>query len=186
MEKLVEIFLEKNKEINLSAIRDVDSVMIKHINDSLEINKLIEFKAKDKVIDLWSGGGFPMLPLAIQNPKTEFVWIDARKKKINAINEMIEKLWIKNAKWVWSRAEEHKDNYDILITRAVWYVDKLFKWWYHLVKKWWYFILYKEKNDEEYQDLEKICKNKKMKIEKIHEYQLFDWDITRVIYIIKK
>lgn len=184
--KLINCFILKNNQINLSAIRDEEWIRIKHINDSLELNKVLKLKPWYKVIDLWTWGWFPLIPLAISNPEVYFTWIDARRKKIDAINEIIKELWINNAKWIWARWEDHKEKYDILVTRAVWYVDKLFQWWYHLIKNWWYFILFKQKNEEEESDLLKICKKKWIKIEKKHTYKLFEWDIERIIYVLKK
>ena len=74
---LVKVFLEKNKQINLSAIRDENWVMLKHIKDSLELEKIIEWNEWMKVADVWTGGGFPLMPLAISHPECNFMWIHA-------------------------------------------------------------------------------------------------------------
>ena len=52
---LIKAFLEKNKHINLSAIRDEDDVRIKHIQDSLELEKLIDWKEGMKIADVGTG-----------------------------------------------------------------------------------------------------------------------------------
>lgn len=186
LEKLVEIFLEKNKHINLSSIKTYEWVWTKHILDSIEFLKIFDISWWKKILDLWTGWGFPLIPLAIENTDSQFIWLDSKKKKINAINEIIQKLWINNVKGIWSRWQEHKNKYDILTSRAFAYVDKLFNCWYHLVKNNWYFVLYKQENDLEKEILKKICKQKSLKLEIEYKYQLFDWDINRIIYIIKK
>lgn len=89
---LIEVFLAKNAQINLSAIRGAEGVYLKHVLDSLELMKIFSFKAGQVVCDLGTGGGFPLLPLAIENPDVRFVGMDARKKKLQAIGEMIESL----------------------------------------------------------------------------------------------
>lgn len=90
--ELIEVFLAKNAQINLSAIRDAEGVYVKHILDSLELLNIFTFEEGQTVCDLGTGGGFPLLPLAIENPDVRFVGMDARKKKLQAIGEMIESL----------------------------------------------------------------------------------------------
>ncbi|HMS91191.1 MAG TPA: class I SAM-dependent methyltransferase, partial [Candidatus Absconditabacterales bacterium] len=57
-----------NSHTNLSAIRDVEGIWIKHIQDSLEINKVLTLKPGLTLCDIGTGGGFPLLPIAISNP----------------------------------------------------------------------------------------------------------------------
>jgi 16S rRNA (guanine527-N7)-methyltransferase len=66
-EKLIKIFLEKNEQINLSAIRDSDGVFLKHIKDALELEKILKIKNGKTICDIGTGGGFPLLPLAMVN-----------------------------------------------------------------------------------------------------------------------
>lgn len=95
-EQMIDVFLEINSQINLSAIREREGVWIKHIQDSLELTKIIDFASIQTLCDVGTGGGFPLLALAqyIQdhNYKIRCYGIDARRKKVDAINGMIEKL----------------------------------------------------------------------------------------------
>lgn len=188
--KLIEIFVEKNNQINLSAIRDPDDILVKHINDSIELNKILKIKNEKIICDIGTGGWFPLLPLAITNPWSNFVGIDARRKKIDAVNDMTDKLWLKNVDCIWSRIEDFKKNYntkfDYITARAVWHIDKIIPWSYDLLKKWWAFILYKQYDESEYQSLINICKKYKLYVQEQHKYKLFSWDIERIIYIIKR
>ena len=184
---LIKSFLDKNKQINLSAIRDEDWVMVKHIQDSLELEKNIEWFDGMCVADIWTGGGFPLMPLAISHPECNFVWIDSVRKKTIAVWEILEELGVKNVEMIWGRIEEIKNQtFDLVTARAVAYSDKLLNRAYHLIKNWWRIALMKQVNEEEKKVLLDVAKKKNLILEKEYEYQLFDGDISRVIYILKK
>lgn len=182
---LIDVFLAKNSELNLSAIRDAEGVFVKHIQDSLELLKVIEMPDNSLVVDVGTGGWFPLLPLAISCPQVRFTGIDARRKKVQAINDMIDDLHIQNAQAVWVRVEDYAlQRPDIVTARAVAHVDILIPWMLQIVQKWGKIVLYKEHKEEEKKALEILCKKKKLRIEKEHHYVLFDGDIDRVIYVL--
>ena len=184
---LVQIFLEKNKQINLSAISDSEWVKIKHIQDSLELEKLIERKEWMKVADIWTWWGFPLIPLAVSHPECNFVWIDSVRKKTIAVWEMLNELNVKNVEMMRTRIEDIKNQtFDLVTARAVAYSDKLLNRATPLVKKWWRIALMKQVNDEEKKVLLDVANKKKLVLEKEYPYNLFDWDIDRVIYVLKK
>lgn len=184
---LIEVFLKKNLELNLSAIRDKEWVRVKHIEDSLKILETWILKPWMKVADVWTWWGFPLMPMAISCPNIEFTWIDSVKKKTVAVNEMLETLWVKNAKVIWTRMEDYKgEHFDVITARAVAYSDKLLKWAYPLLKNWWYFLFMKQVIQEEKEMLVKLCKKYHLSIEQELKYKLFDDDIDRVVYVIKK
>ena len=184
---LIKSFLNKNKQINLSAIRDEEWVMIKHIQDSLELEKNIEWKDWMKIADIWTWGGFPLMPLAISHPECDFVWIDSVRKKTVAVWDILEELGVKNVEMIWGRIEEIKNQtFDLVTARAVAYSDKLLNRADHLIKKWWRIALMKQVNGEEKSVLLSVAKEKKLILEIEYNYQLFDGDISRVIYILKK
>jgi 16S rRNA (guanine527-N7)-methyltransferase len=183
---LIDTFLKKNTEINLSAIRDAEWVYIKHVLDSLELQKFFYLQAGVNVIDVWTGGWFPLLPLAISNPLVHFVWLDSVRKKTDVVATMASALWLQNISMVRSRAEDHHEVYDILTARAMAFSDKLFSWTYHLVKKWWHFVLYKMFSEEEESWIDSYALQRKMTILHKHYYKLFDDDIQRVIYVLQK
>lgn len=183
---LIDEFIAINTHTNLSAIRDPDGIWIKHIQDSLEINKVLMLKPWLTLCDVGTGGGFPLLPIAISNPEVQCTGIDSTKKKLNAINEMISKLQIENAKTLRTRAEDYKEQYDYVTARAVGYIDKLLPRVHHLVKKWGRLILYKQYTAEEGQDIIHFGKKYRFVVQKKHKYQLFEGDIQRIIYVLKK
>ena len=190
-DKLIDLFVQKNSKINLSAIRDPQDIKIKHIQDSLVWLKVLEknnlINKKFDIVDIWTWSWFPLLPLAISKPQWDFIWIESVRKKVNAINDIIFSLWLKNVKVIWSRAEDFKQKqFDILTARAVAYIDKLFKYSYHLVKNRGYFLFYKLDSKEEFSDLNKLLKKYKLELVDIYKYKLLEDDISRVIYLIKK
>lgn len=186
-EKLIKVFLEKNNQINLSAIRDEEGVYNKHILDALEVHKVFDFQESMQVCDVGTWGGFPLLPLAIEYPKVNFTGIDSVRKKIDAIWDMTKQLWIYNIELLWKRAEEYKDKqFDVITARAVAYIDKLLPWTKHLLKQWWVWILFKQVDEQERQDLLQLCASMNLRLEKRHNYKLFEGDIDRVIYVIRR
>ena len=179
--------MEKNKQINLSAIRDEEWVKVKHIQDSLELEKIINWKEWMRIADIGTGGWFPLMPLAISHPECNFVWIDSVRKKTIAVWEILDELEVKNVEMMRTRIEELKNQtFDLVTARAVAYSDKLLNRATPLVKKWWRIALMKQVNDEEKIVLLNIANQKNLVLEKEYNYKLFEWDIDRVIYILRK
>jgi 16S rRNA (guanine527-N7)-methyltransferase len=122
--QLVEIFLEKNQYINLSAIRDEKNVWEKHIYDSLAAAKYIRELQPKKIVDMGTGGGFPTIPLSICFEEKQFYPVDSVQKKLKAVEEFAEKLELKNIFPLWGRAEELardkklREKFPLVVTRA--------------------------------------------------------------------
>ena len=116
-----DFLIEYNKHTNLTAIKEKNSIYLKHFYDSLTINKYI--KENNKVLDIGTGAGFPGMVLAILNPKSNFVLLDSNNKKINFLYSLNEKLNLDNISLVHERAEEYVRNnfeqFDIVTSRAV-------------------------------------------------------------------
>ncbi|MDP3976150.1 MAG: 16S rRNA (guanine(527)-N(7))-methyltransferase RsmG [bacterium] len=125
LESLADVFLEWNQKMNLSAIRDRDAVLLKHIVDSLLILPHGWIKDGDRVMDLGTGGGFPGLPLAIAYPKADFILVDATEKKVRAVQSMADQLGLKNVRCVAGRAEQlgrvdkYRETFDVVVARAL-------------------------------------------------------------------
>ncbi|HMS91677.1 MAG TPA: class I SAM-dependent methyltransferase, partial [Candidatus Absconditabacterales bacterium] len=127
-------------------------------------------------------------------PDIQCIGIDSTRKKIDAVNEMITKLKITNAKGIRTRAEDFKEKgiidiiteFDYVTARAVSYIDKLLPQVHHLVKKGGRLILYKQYTPEEAQDIIHFGKRYRFVVQKKHTYTLFEGDIQRIIYVLKK
>lgn len=122
MLKFLELLYEKNKVMNLTAIRDKKGMIEKHFIDSLFLTEIIK-KDEQKLIDVGTGAGFPGLVLAIYYPEKEFLLVDSVRKKIEFINEVIENLELKNVKTSSERAEEliknKRETFDTALCRGV-------------------------------------------------------------------
>jgi 16S rRNA (guanine527-N7)-methyltransferase len=194
-EKFLEIFKEKNSQINLSAIRDDQGIIEKHFIDSILLNAFVDFEpslewSKVKVADLWTGGWFPLLPLAIVNPNVSFTWIDSVWKKLKAIDEFANTLWLHNVETINSRAEDlgqnldHREQYDYVVSRAMAFMPVLLEFTIPLLKVWGLFIAYKLWDKEELKSAKKALSRLWAKILKVKNYKI--WDQERTFVIIEK
>ena len=147
--------LERNEHINLTAVRDRDEAMQKHLADSLSITSLPEFTSAETVMDIGTGAGFPGALLAIAYSDKQFCLMDSTLKRLKVIDEFAADLGVDNLTTVHGRAEElarkdgFKESFDICVSRAVASLDKLAGWCLPYVKKGGYFIAYKGENYEE-------------------------------------
>ena len=122
-ERYVELLLEKNQVMNLTAITEPEEVAVRHILDCLFQLTCASFAGK-KVIDIGSGGGFPGVPLQIAAPDARFTLLDSRKKRVDFLAEVSEKLGLP-AEPISARAEEfcaqkgRRESYDLAVSRAV-------------------------------------------------------------------
>ncbi len=119
--KFSDMLLEKNKVMNLTAVTDPMEVVTRHFLDCAVLAP--RMISGEKVLDVGTGAGFPGLPLAILCPETEFVLIDALRKRMDFLNEVIAALGLTNVQAIHARAEEfaakHRAEFDGAVSRAV-------------------------------------------------------------------
>lgn len=183
------LLLEWNEKINLTAITEPNEVILKHFVDSATILKYIENDMK--VVDVGTGAGFPGIPLNIINNKAKYTLVDSLNKRINFLNDVIDKIELKNIKAEHSRIEDfaknNKESYDIATSRAVASLNILLEYLLPLVKVGGICICMKGSNiKEEIENSTKALEILGGKIEKIEEITLPDSDIVRNIIIIRK
>lgn len=150
--KLSIIFSEKNKVMNLTAIRDEKLIISRHFADCLMAERF--FPKNASVIDIGSGGGMPTLPLAIVRPDLEITALDATAKKTAYILEAANELGLSNVHIITGRAEEiaHtavRESFDCATARAVAELRVLMEWCVPYVKKGGLFIALKGKKAAE-------------------------------------
>lgn len=127
-----DLLMEWNKKINLVSRKKSDAFDL--IEDSKFFFEKIEFKEGIKILDLGTGGGFPGLVIAIHHPEAQLTLVDSIEKKIKVVVDIIEKLELKNATAVCSRAEElsalpqYKYKYDYVVARSVAVLQDLAAW----------------------------------------------------------
>lgn len=122
------LYEEWNEKINVISRKDIDQLYLRHVLHSMAIAKWISFPVASTVMDLGCGGGFPGIPLAILYPDVAFHLIDARAKKIKVVNDVIERIGLRNAKGKHGRAEELPGPFDFVVTRAVAPMPQLWSW----------------------------------------------------------
>lgn len=161
----LDMVLDRNQHINLTAVKDRNEAVQKHIADSLTICNLTEYKEAETVMDVGTGAGFPGALLAIVSPEKTFTLMDATLKRLKVIDEFAESLEISNLSTLHARAEEiaRKPEYaaqsDICVSRAVANLSTLSGWCLPFVKKGGYFISYKGENyQEELDQASKVLK----------------------------
>lgn len=151
-----DLLLDWNEKINLTAITEENEVVIKHFLDSLACLKAgVSFSDK-KVLDLGTGGGFPGVPLKIYDRSIHMTLLDSLNKRINYLKIVGETLNFSHIDYVHSRAEDggvnkaHREQYDIVVSRAVANMSTLVEYCLPYVKVGGYFIAQKtmEASDE--------------------------------------
>ncbi len=189
--KYMDLLLEWNKKINLTAITDEDDIILKHFIDSLTIEKYVD--PKQSVIDIGTGAGFPGIPLKIMNDNVEVTLMDSLNKRINFLNEVIKKLDLKNITTIHSRAEDlakdnnYRERYDVAVSRAVANLSTLSEYMLPFVKVGGKCICMKGSNiDEERKIAEKAINMLGGKIVNIENFKLANTDNERNIIIIEK
>lgn len=116
---LYSLYSEWNSKVNLISRKDIEQLYLHHVLHSLSIAKFIQFKEKQQVIDIGTGGGFPGIPLAILFPETSFTLCDSIGKKIKVVGEISTALDLKNVTPLCQRAETIEKRYDFVVSRAV-------------------------------------------------------------------
>lgn len=130
-QELDAVYHDWNAKINVISRKDIDNLYEHHVLHSLGIAEIISFKPGTKIMDLGTGGGFPGIPLAIMFPEVQFLLVDSVRKKLTVCEEVIKAIGLKNVQTRWCRAEEVKEKFDFVVSRAVMPLIDLVK----LVKK---------------------------------------------------
>ena len=116
-----------NQRINLTAIKDREQQVIKHLLDSLSVHRYLR---GHHIADIGTGAGFPGLPLALVNPDRHFTLIDATAKKLRFVEHAAAVMGVGNVRTLHARAEAHKPDprYDCLVSRALGPIEKFVMW----------------------------------------------------------
>ena len=189
--KYMNLLIEWNEKMNLTAITEPKEIILKHFIDSITILKYIDDNSK--LVDVGTGAGFPGVPLSIMNPTLKITLVDSLNKRLIFLQEVVKELNLKNIEIVHARAEEFGQNkncrekFDIATSRAVANLATLSEYLVPLVKIDGKIISMKASNaKEEINDAKKAIEVLGGKIEKIEEFDLPESDIGRTIIVIDK
>lgn len=127
-EQLAPLYEDWNSKINLISRKDMENFYEHHVLHSLAIAKYFDLLPGMKVMDIGTGGGFPGIPLAIMYPQTRFLLVDSIGKKIKVVQDVKEKLGLDNVTALNDRAENIKDKFDVIVSRAVTQLPDFVKW----------------------------------------------------------
>ena len=125
---LYDLYKDLNDKVNLISRKDFENFYLHHIIHSLSITKFELIKDENNIIDLGTGGGLPGIPLAIYYNRKNFLLVDSIRKKILAVDKIINKINAKNISTLNNRAENLDIKADIIICRSVSSVDNLIQW----------------------------------------------------------
>ncbi len=168
----MELLREWNERMNLTAITDEEGILVKHFFDSCSISDFVGNNSK--IIDVGTGAGFPGLPLKIVNDSLNLTLVDSLNKRINFLNEVKNRLGLKDVETVHGRAEDvgidnkYREKYDFAVSRAVAELRILVEYLLPLVKVGGKVIAMKGPNVDE------------------ESFKLGDTDNERTVIIIKK
>lgn len=190
-EQYMNLLLEWNQKINLTAITNEDDIILKHFVDSLTILKYI--KEESSIVDVGTGAGFPGIPIAITRKDVNVTLVDSLNKRILFLQEVVKKLDLEKVKTLHYRAEEfgqnkqYRESFDIATSRAVANLTTLVEYLLPLVKLGGICICMKGPEiDEELENSKKAIQILGGKIQKVESIVLPESDIKRNIVIIKK
>ena len=124
---LYDLYTDWNSKINVISRKDITNLYEHHVLHSLGIAKSTQFAPGTTIMDLGTGGGFPGIPLAILFPEVKFHLVDSIGKKVRVASEIATAIGLKNVTFRHCRAEEEKQKFDYVVSRAVMPLTDLLK-----------------------------------------------------------
>jgi|SRR5690625_834377 len=180
-----------NKVYNLTAIDNIDQMLIKHVIDSLSVIPVLEQTKQDlavetlNIVDVGSGGGLPGVVIALCKPHWKVVCVDAVEKKVAFIKQMRAVLACDNLNALHSRIEAANNlNCDVLITRAFSNLENTIEWGGQHVLPDGYIVAMKGKIPT--QELEAIKKHNNWVVQDIHPIAVPFLSAERCVISLKK
>ncbi|WP_017725806.1 16S rRNA (guanine(527)-N(7))-methyltransferase RsmG [Halalkalibacterium ligniniphilum] len=188
-----QLLVEWNEKMNLTAITDEDGVYLKHFYDSVSACFFYDFSTIKNLIDVGAGAGFPSIPIKILFPELQVNIVDSLNKRIGFLQHLADTLGLKGVAFYHDRAEtfgqkkEHRQQYDLVIARAVARMSVLSELCLPLVKVGGTFVAMKGAGaKEELADAKHALQVLGAQVEDVHAFQLPIEESERHILIMKK
>ena len=185
------LLLEWNEKINLTAITEEKEVIVKHFVDSLTIAKYIPEGAS--LVDVGTGAGFPGIPLKIIREDLKITLLDSLQKRINFLDVVIKELNLKNVETIHARVEEfgknskYRESFEVATSRAVANLSTLTEYLLPLVKVGGIAVCMKGSSiEEELETSKKAINVLGGKVSNVFEFDLPKTDIKRNLVIVDK
>ena len=188
--RYAELLAEKNQVMNLTAITDPAEVARLHFLDSAALLTLADFQGK-RVVDVGTGAGFPGLPLKILEPSLHLTLLDAQRKRVDFLQEVCESLGLENVTCVHGRAEEfaqeHRESFDLAVSRAVAALPVLCELCLPLVKVGGRMLAMKSANsEEEINGAKGAVKLLGGRVSAVEDYTIPGTEVTHRLIVIEK
>ncbi len=181
---------EKNKVMNLTAIKEADEVARLHFLDSAALLNLLDFPNKT-VVDVGTGAGFPGLPIRLLEPSAHVTLLDSLGKRITFLQEVCTDLGLSDVACVHARAEEfaasHRESFDTAVSRAVASLSVLSELCLPLVKKGGTFLAMKSvDSDDELSAAEHAISVLGGRVAGVRDYSIPGTDIVHRAVLVEK
>ena len=191
-QEYMNLLLEWNQKMNLTAITDKDDIVLKHFIDSLTCSEYV--KDNHKLADVGTGAGFPGIPLKIfLGNQLEVHLMDSLAKRLKFLDVVIKNLELEKVETIHGRAEdigankEYREKYDVVVSRAVANLGVLAEYCIPLVKVGGIMLSMKGGTPEEEADsAKKAIEVLGGKVEAIDKIKLPMSDIVHSILVIRK
>lgn len=116
--QFLELLEHWNRAYNLTAVREIDQMLPRHLLDSLSVTPYLQ---GGRILDIGTGAGLPGIPLAVARPDLHFVLLDSNAKKIRFVKQAIHELGLRNVETAHSSVERYHPPkpFNTLVARAV-------------------------------------------------------------------
>ena len=190
LERFSALLLEKNQVMNLTTITDPTAVAQLHLLDSAALLQFVDLSGKS-VVDVGTGAGFPGMPLRILKDDFDLTLLDSLGKRVNWLSEVCDELELKRVQCVHARAEEfamqHREQYDLAVSRAVAQLSILCELCLPLVKVGGQFIAMKSVDtEEEIAAAKRAIKTLGGRIAGVEDYTIPTSDVVHRLVIVEK
>ena len=185
--------VEWNEKMNLTAITEKEAVYLKHFFDSISASFYFDFTKPYHICDVGAGAGFPSIPIKIAFPHLQITIVDSLNKRISFLENLAKELKLENVHFIHDRAEtfgqnpNHREQYEVVLARAVARLSVLSELCLPLVKVGGTFIAMKSQHaTEELQAAKKAITVLGGKLENVQSFILPLEESERSLLFIKK